>query len=135
MPISGSYYYFGVQSANLAPLAPPITYTSSVTLSGNADYSIALSSTDVSRWSNVAISVENNGAMKIESGSIEWSPDGAVWETDWDLSTFDDIAVGALTSAQVSGNSRKYLRVRLIPSGSGGTFTGSANINVTCNNG
>lgn len=122
----------GVQ---LASLSASVVSLSS-TFVGNS-WTVVLPATDVSKYSNVAVTLVNNHATnKLESGSVEFSPNNANWETDWDVTTFAGLAAaGGINSLQISGNSRKYLRVRVIPSGATGAFTGSVDAYLTVNNG
>lgn len=98
-------------------------------------YSTMLSSQDVSFWSNIALTVVNTGAETLESGSVEFSPDNTNWETDWDTNTFSGLTAGSTRSMQISGNSRKYMRMRGISSGSAGALTGSFDVYLHVNNG
>jgi hypothetical protein len=111
-------------------------YNTSSSFSGSS-YHIVLGPIDVSLFSNFAITLINNHPTnKLESGSVEFSPNSSNWETDWDVQTFAGLAAnGGIRSMQVAGNSRKYLRVRGIPSGSGGALTGSIDAYLHTNNG
>ncbi len=107
-------------------------YNTSSSFSGN-DYSTVLAATDVQLYPNLAITVVNNSVNNLKSGSIEWSPNNTNWETDWDVSTLAGLTSSGITSLQIAGNSRRYLRIRAIPSGSGGALTGSLDVYVHAN--
>jgi hypothetical protein len=89
---------------------------------------------DLSLYSNVAITLVNNHASNaLQSCSLEWSPNNSQFEA-WDTSTFAGLAAnGGIKSMQISSNSRRYFRIRAIPSGSGGAFTGSLDVYVHAN--
>lgn len=110
-----------------------VSQTSSFT---GANYSTLLSSVDLALYSNVAITMINNHASNtLQSASVEWSPNNSQFE-QWDTSTFAGLAGGGtVRSMQILGNSRRYLRIRGIPSGSGGALTGSVEVWVHANNG
>ena len=125
----------GTQDVEIVSVSGTIFQNSSSFL-GNS-YSILFGPTDVSKYPNLAITLVNNHATnKLESGSVEFSPNNIAWETDWNVSTFANLAAnGGVRSMQITGNSRKWLRVRGIPSGSTGAFTGSIDVYVHGNNG
>lgn len=119
------------------------TYSNSSSFTGD-QYSIVFGPQDVQFWSNIAVTVINNSSNNIKSGSVEWSPDNVAWERDWETTTFSNLtssvnaaiaASGTVRSMQISDSSRRYLRLRLFPSGAGGALTGSTNVVVTVNNG
>lgn len=123
------------RNVTLASLSGTI-YQNSSSFSG-ANYHIALGPIDVSLASNFAITLINNHATnRLESGSVEFSPNNSQWETDWNTTSLAGLAAnGGVRSMQVSSNSRKWLRVRVIPSGSGGQLTGSIDAFLHVNNG
>jgi len=82
------------------------------------DLAIALSSTDVSQYSNLAITLVNHSTHNIESASVEFSPNSVNWATDWDTTTFASLTSSGVRSLQIAGNSRNYVRIRAISSGS-----------------
>jgi len=124
----------GTTNVELTTLSGSITSLSSTFVGAN--HSIVLGPVDVSRWTNIAITLVNNHATnRLESGSVEFSPNSTNWETDWDVASLAGLAVGDTKSMQITGNSRRYLRVRVIPSGSAGALTGSIDAYLHVNNG
>ncbi len=110
-------------------------YSSSASFTGSA-WNVVYGPQNISAFSNVAITLVNNSPNRLESGSIEFSPDNVNYETDWDTHTFASLSSsGGIRSMQIAGNSRKWLRIRAIPSGSGGQLTGSLVIYIHTNNG
>jgi len=140
MAQSGSYFYATGNPSNETANSrgPALLYYSASNSSSfvGDDWSIIIGPLDVQRWSNIALTVVNNhGTNKLESGSVEFSANGTQWEDDWDVATFAGLGVGNVRSMQIAGNSRKFLRVRAIPSGSDGALTGSTDVIVHLNNG
>lgn len=119
----------------IASISGTITQTSS-SFSGS-NWHICLGPVDISLMTNLAITLVNNHPTnKLESGSVEFSPNNSQWETDWNTNSFAGLAAnGGIRSMQISSNSRKWLRVRGIPSGSGGALTGSIDAYLHTNNG
>ncbi len=125
----------GTTNIELVSLSGTIVRNSS-SFSGSS-YTVLLPATDVSKFSNLAITLVNHHPTnRLESGSVEFSPDNSAWETDWDTETFAGLAAaGTVRSMQIFGNSRRYVRVRGIPSGSAGALTGSIDAYLHTNNG
>jgi hypothetical protein len=126
----------GIREVELVSLSGT-TYQNSSSFSGS-DWHIVIGPTDISMWSNVSITLVNNHVTnKLQSGSVEFSVNSAsFWETDWDVNTFAGLtANGGVRSMQIAGNSRKWIRVRVIPSGSSGALTGSVDAYLHVNNG
>lgn len=140
-PITGNVGFNSPQpvflsGTSFAPVTTILTSSTtevSSTFTGNS-YSVVFGPTDVSLFSNVALTIINNAATAILSASIEWSPNNSQFEV-WDTISFANLQPATVKSMQISGNSRKFLRVRMIPSGSGGQLTGSTDIFVNANNG
>ena len=120
----------GVQQTQITSLSGTIIEQSS-SFTGNA-YSIVLASTDLALYANVALTLINNSANVLQSCSLEWSPNNSQFET-WDTTSFAGLGVGLVKSMQILGNSRRYFRVRAIPSGSGGQLTGSLDVFIHAN--
>jgi len=111
MPVLNGYHYPGMN----APPRPEKAATASESQS-NESYSgttTLLASTDVSKWSNVAITFNNSGANSLGTVQVEFSPDNSDWEV-WDNTTFTGLAATTVLSMQITGNSRKYIRIRVI---------------------
>lgn len=125
----------GTTNIELVSLSSSIFNTTS-SFSG-ANYHTCLGPIDVKLWTNLSLTlVNNNGTNKLESGSVEFSPDNNAWETDWDKTTFVGLtAAGGVRSMQITGNSRRWMRVRVIPSGATGALTGSIDAYLHVNNG
>lgn len=133
MPVSGSYHYPQVQIAKNGILPAAAVFQNSSSFVGD-DFSVLLGPLDVSQWSNFTITLVNNGSEILESGSVEVSPNATDWEVV-DNAFFAGLAAGALTSSTYTESSYRNLRVRGIPSGSGGALTGSVDAYLTTNNG
>lgn len=91
---------------------------------------IIFASTDLSLWTNVAVTVVNNAATTLQSASLEWSPNNSIFEA-WDTTSFAALPTATAKSMQILGNSRKWFRVR----GIGTNATGSTDVYVHVNNG
>jgi len=100
-------------------------------------WSVVFPSTDMLGYTNLVITAINNSDENLLSASIEWSPNDSNWETDWDRDSLLPLtASGAepnVRSVQIAGNSRRYLRVRAIPSGAAGDFSGSLDVYINAN--
>jgi hypothetical protein len=106
----------------------------SATFTGDT-YSVVFGPSDISKWSNVAITLVNNSVNNLKSGSVEFSPNASHWEAlPGNLSSaFNPLTSSGVGSMQVTGNSRRYLRIRAIPSGTAGGNSGSLGIFVHVN--
>ena len=109
-------------------------FSNSSSFSGS-DYTVVFGPQEVEIYGNLAITLINNSENNLESGSVEFSPNNSQWETDWDVTTFAALSSSAVRSMQISSNSRRYLRIRAISSGSGGALTGSLDIYLNTNTG
>lgn len=126
MPVSGSYHY-PVMSAPPATVLTRKAETEIATLTSGSAGAI-ISATDISQWGNVAVTLQNAGAGSLGTVEVQVSPDAASWET-LDDTTFSGLAAAAMTSSQLSGNSRKYLRVQSTDTPAGAVVTGSLHLN------
>lgn len=72
-----------------------------------------LPATEILPWTNVALTVTNlpTSAATVDNTIVEMSADGNYWET-WDQVTFKALAVDSSKSLNISGNGRRYVRVR-----------------------
>lgn len=85
----------------------------SCTTPDDADCTVILASIEVVSFKNIAITIHNDGANTLSDVIVEFSPDGTTWET-WDNTTFATLLTTDgldMRSMQISGNSRRYLRI------------------------
>lgn len=134
MPISGSYHY---PTMNRPPGTVKLTkleLVQAANMPGGAQVIFSGSAggggLKVSDWSNISITVNNTGSNDLGTIAVQFSPDNTNWE-NWETSCFSGLAAGAITSIQISGQSRNYMRLR---ANSQPTATGVI-IHVTLNNG
>jgi hypothetical protein len=133
MPISGSYFYPGINtSPNSFPVRPPITVSLSSTFLGEV-YAVVLGPVDISHWSNWRVSLVNNSVNNLKSGSVDISPDGTNW-VSYHTASFSPLTSSGWNTYQASGVSVSQLRVRAWPSGSDGGLSGSVNVILNANN-
>lgn len=133
MAISGSYDYPGVKASDPYLLTGSFL---SATFVGNT-YQTVFGPSDISKWPNITITLVNNSVNNLKSGSVEFSPNGTNWEQLPNnlSSSFNPLTSSGFGSMQITGNSRKYLRIRAIPSGTAGGNSGSLAIYVDVNRG
>lgn len=83
------------------------------TTPGDADCTVILASTEVVAFKQITLTIHNDGANTLTEVIVEFSPDGTTWET-WDNTTFASLVTtdgSDMRSMQISGNSRRYMRV------------------------
>ena len=126
MPVSGSYHYPVLQSpGGSIKLTEKAVSNAASLVSGSAG--TILDATDVSAWSNIAITL-SNGAGSLGTVAVEFSPNNSDWE-DWDSSTFSSLAADTVLSLQIAGNSRNYLRIRSTDTPAATAVTASLHMN------
>jgi hypothetical protein len=112
-----------------------VAYQQSSTFNTETTWSTVFNSTDMSLWSNISVSLINNSVHNLKSASLEWSPNNSNFE-QWDVGTFQSLSSSAMLSMQISGNSRRWFRIRAQSSGSAALGnTGSLDIYVIANDG
>lgn len=134
--ISGSAYYFypGINTGQLyAPPPTPLYASGSASFLGSA-FVTAFGPVDISKYTNIRVSIINNSVNNLSSGSVEISPNGTNWE-GVGSSSLTPLTSSGMATIQLNNLSVPYLRVRAQTSGSGGGFTGSLFVIVTANNG
>lgn len=125
------YYYPGMYRdySSVAPATQQVELSTSFTGSG---YVIALSATDVSQYPNFTVTMINNGANNLFSGTIEESPNQVNWIVL--SSTFSLLpSGGGMQVATFSNVGYKWIRVRAVASGAAGALTGSTDTFLTMN--
>lgn len=127
MPVSGSYHYPVMQKPPSAVKLTEKSLDEVVTLTSGSVATI-LSSSDVSQWSNVALTLKNGGAGSLGTVAVEFSPNNVDWE-NWDSSTFSSLSSGTVLSLQIAGNSRNWLRVRSTDTPAAAAVTASLHLN------
>lgn len=65
---------------------------------------------NVADYTTLALTIRNAGANTLSDVLVEFSDDGTNFEV-WDSTTFDEMATLTVKSMQISGNSRKFIRV------------------------
>jgi len=90
---------------------------------------IILASTEILGWPNVVLTIENTDADAFTACTVQMSPDGTTWEA-WDTTTFASLGANTMKSLQISGNSRRYIKVIATATGNAGSadvwLTGNA---------
>lgn len=129
MPLSGAYFYPGLNGPFNTPIAAPMSSGSSASFLGEA-YTTVFGPLNVSRWSTYRVSIINNSTNNLKSGSIEISPNNSNWEV-LHSATFSPLTSSGFASYQASGQSNNWLRVRAWSSGSAGAITGSLQVMLT----
>jgi len=126
MPISASYHYPMVFNP---PGTVKLTERESAEIVAltSASAGVILSSSDVSQWSNIAITI-NNRAGALGTVAIEFSPNDTDWE-EWDTTIFSSQAANTVLSSQIAGNSRNHLRVRSTDTPNNTIITASLHLN------
>lgn len=134
MPISGSYHYPTMNRPPGTVKLSKLELSQAVDMPGGAQVIFSGSAggggLKVSDWSNISITVHNTGSNDLGTIAVQFSPDDSSWE-DWETSCFSGLTAGEITSIQISGQSRNYLRLRANAQASA---TGVV-IHVTLNNG
>ena len=128
MPVSSSYHY-PVMNRPTQPNKNLVTQSTTeiVSLISGSE-NLLLSSSNVSQWSQVAITLKTSAVLG--TVAIEFSSDNSNWET-WDDGLFSGLTAGALTSSQITQNSRNYVRVRSTDT----TFASDVTASLNANNG
>ena len=95
MPVSSSYHY-PVMNRPTQPNKNLVTQSTTeiVSLISGSE-NLLLSSSNVSQWSQVAITLKTSAVLG--TVAIEFSSDNSNWET-WDDGLFSGLTAGALTS-------------------------------------
>lgn len=134
MPISGSYHYPQMMRPPSNVKLSKMQWVQHTELAGGAQVmfsgTAAGGGIDVSEWSQISITMQNTGSNDLGTIAVQFSPDNSAWE-NWDTTVFSNLQAGAMTSVQISGQSRNYMRVR---ANTQPTVTGVI-IHVTVNNG
>jgi hypothetical protein len=133
---TGSHYfypgvYYGASTVNRQSFT---THLSSTFTTGSmgSNPAVVLGPIDVSAYNNYTVTMVNNSANKLISGSVQVSPNGSNWGTI-NYVAFADLASSGIASASFTARSDKYVRAIAYPSGSGGAVTGSIDCYITMN--
>ncbi len=102
-----------------------------ITTTINEADEVILASTEIIGWPNITLTIYNtHGENDFTDCVIMLSPDGTTWE-EWDETTFAILEATTMKSMQISGNSRRYIKV----TASATADTGSADVWLTGNAG